>query len=109
MVDLRLVTDKPQPKPSKAPPPGLTNDQRARLSAALQNLHGRFGTWQALADAMGLCISTLVKACRGRCGSMAMVVRAAELLHVPVEQLLTGTLADAGKCPYCGQRREASR
>jgi hypothetical protein len=103
MADLRLVTDQPHPIPRKAPPPGLTKEQRGRLSAALNGLHARYGTWRAVANAIGLSESAVTKVRYGSCGSMAMVVRAAELLRIPVERLLDGELADASKCPYCGQ------
>jgi hypothetical protein len=82
----------------------LTADQRERLCTALRSLHRMYGTWHAVADDMGCTKEALMKTFTGQCGSMAMVVAAAGLLRVPVERLLSGSLADADHCPSCGQR-----
>lgn len=103
MAHLRVVTDKPRArKPRRRL--GLTAEQRERLSTALRTLHRIYGTWNALADEMGVCTATLQLVCSGRAGSMATLVAAANLLCVPVERLLNGSVVDAECCTTCGQR-----
>lgn len=99
---LRLVPDKPVPLVRK-PPPRLTPEQRERLALALDGLHRAYGTWYALAAEMGMSIDALKKVRVGKTGSMATVVRAAELAGVSVERLLTGGIVEAGRCPHCGR------
>ncbi len=101
MAHLRIVSDRPRARKTR---PRLTKDQHERLCVALASLHRMYGTWGAVADDMGVTMGALMKALRGRGGSMAMVVVAAGLLRVPVERLLNGKVADAESCPTCGQR-----
>lgn len=82
------------------------NDQRQKLAVALRNLKLRYGTWRRVADAIGMREGSLIGVVsrRSHGGSMAMAVRAAELLGITVERIMSGTLASTGKCPHCGQQ-----
>jgi hypothetical protein len=91
MAHLRLISDKPTPRPRRAPR-RLMPEQRERLCVAFRSLHRLYGGWEAVAEEMGVTKSALVKAFGGRGGSMAMLVTAAGLLKVPVERLLSGEL-----------------
>jgi hypothetical protein len=102
MTHLRLVSDAAR---VRKPPPRLTADQVERLGIALKNLHRLYGTWRALADEMGMSTPSLHRAVAGRNASFGMAVRAAELARVPVERLLSGSVADADTCPECGRKR----
>jgi hypothetical protein len=75
---------------------------------ALRALHRLYGSWDAVANEMGVCVATLQKIPHGRTGTMATVVAAASLLHIPVERLLNGNVADAECCSTCGQRLPSS-
>jgi hypothetical protein len=105
VTHLRLVSDKPSPRPQRSHPNRLTREQRERLLLALQGLRRKYGTWALLAAEMGVCRDTLKGVKGGRSGSMATVVRAAQLACIPVERLLSGELATADRCPYCGHRK----
>ncbi|WP_437759854.1 transcriptional regulator [Sorangium sp. So ce1389] len=81
----------------------LTPTESKRLRAALRNLRAAYGTWDCLADVMGVSRSTLRNIVKGHDGgSLAMATRAAKAAGVPVERLL-GDLAAADRCPACGR------
>jgi hypothetical protein len=103
MAHLHLVTDTPRPRTPR-PKLRLTRGQRERLGTALRSLHRMYGTWAGVADDMGCTPDALKGVFTGRCGSMAMVVAAAGLLRIPVERLLSTSVADSEHCPTCGQK-----
>jgi hypothetical protein len=102
---LQLVTGT-DTRPPKAPKHSLrlTDDQRSRLDAALRGLRLKYGTWDRVAAAMGMCASSLQKVRRHRAGSLGMAARAANLAGVSLEVLLSGGFRDAATCPTCGQK-----
>jgi hypothetical protein len=99
---LHLVGSEPIHRARK-PRPTFSPEHRARLAVALKNLRRLYGTWAALADAMGINEGTLKNVNSGRCGSMTIVVRAAQVAGVPVERLLSGEITSTNTCHRCGQ------
>src|SRR5262245_26646317 len=102
---LRLVHPAP-PKPVRRkgsrPPPLWTADECARLRAALRNARTRFGSWQKLADAMGVTRETIQAKGTGRKPLTAEIaVRLAKAVRVPLDALLRPP-TDTSICPYCG-------
>jgi hypothetical protein len=91
----------------RALPLALTEDERRHLQAALKNLRAAFGTWSCLAAAMGVNLTTLQNGAfkRGK-GSALLAWRAAQASGIPVEQILTGKLVEAGACPLCRRKPE---
>ncbi|WP_437902927.1 helix-turn-helix transcriptional regulator [Sorangium sp. So ce327] len=86
-----------------APCLSLTPTQRKRLRAALKNLRAAYGSWECLAEVMGMSPVTLQGIAGGRdAGSPGTVQRAAKAAGITVEQLLGG-LAAADRCPTCGR------
>ncbi|XXT25066.1 helix-turn-helix transcriptional regulator [Sorangium sp. So ce429] len=81
----------------------LNPTQSKRLRAALRNLRAAYGTWDCLAEVMGVSRSTLRNIVKGHDGgSLAMAIRASKASGVPVEQLLGGLVA-ADRCIACGR------
>jgi hypothetical protein len=81
----------------------LSVAQRRSLRALLHDLRRKFGTWNLLAEAMGVSRWTLRDVARGReAGSPWLATRAAALAELPVEQILAGGILPAGICPTCG-------
>lgn len=81
----------------------LTADEQANVLAAATKLRFHYGSWQGLADAMGVRRLAMYMACTGRkapCAGLAL--RLARLAKVPVEHVLTGAFAKPGECPMCG-------
>ena len=106
---LRLVSDKPTPPRAKhrRPAPPFTPEEEARIRAALTTSRRTFGTWVALAQAMGLDVAYVyhVKASRRLTGDFA--IRLARALGKPLESLYRAP-SDAAHCPACGAKRGAS-
>ena len=104
---LRLVHPAP-PKPPRAkhrrPAPPFTAEEESRIRAALTTSRCTFGTWVALASAMGLDVAYVyhVKASRRLTGDFA--IRLARALGKPLESLYRAP-TDAAHCPTCGARR----
>jgi hypothetical protein len=64
----------------------------------------RYGTWAAVADAMGVSINTLWGVSKGKdFGSMKLAELAARAAGVRVEVLISGEVHDVDVCPDCGQ------
>ena len=105
---LRLVSDKPTAPRAKhrRPAPPFTAEQEARIRAALSTSRRTFGTWVALASAMGLDVAYVyhVKASRRLTGDFA--IRLARALGKPLESLCRAPTA-ADVCPTCGAKRGA--
>ncbi|MGK3964990.1 hypothetical protein WMF01_30900 [Sorangium sp. So ce1667] len=81
----------------------LTNQEEANVRAALQFLRLRLGGWASLAKAIGFKEATLANVTKkGRGVSASMAMRVAKLVHVGVDDLLTGKFPPPGTCPYCG-------
>ncbi len=89
-----------------APALSLTPDEVRHLRATLRGLARTFGSWAKLAKAMGVNLGTLTDAAtapRYR-PSGTLAIRAARVGGMTVEAVLSGTLADAGRCQTCGAR-----
>lgn len=82
----------------------LTPDEQGATKTALAFLLRRFGTWPALAAAMGLKQNTLRYAA-GKRGSVTagVALRAARAAGVPLEDVLSGRWPTATMCPHCGR------
>ena len=93
-------------RPSKNTKPclSLTEEEAARLRTLIVNLHRVFTTWAALSGAMGVRPSTLTHiACGATRGSPGVLLLAARVARMTVEQVLSGKLDVAGRCPTCGR------
>lgn len=105
MSHLRVVTDQPPSTPNPKVRRRFSHEDRAKLAVALRNLRRSYPNWAALAADLGVDKSTLGYVLRGHCGSMALVVSVARLARTSVEQILSGILEPANRCPACGQGR----
>ena len=110
---LRLVHPAPAGQATSAPKGrrfspcfSLTPDERRHLRTALHNLRRAFGTWDCLADAMGVKINAISRASREKnpMGSPALALRAARVGGMSMEAVLSGSLSSAGRCESCGSR-----
>ncbi|EYF05802.1 transcriptional regulator [Chondromyces apiculatus] len=72
-----------------------------RLRAALRNLRALYGSWNCLAEVMGVNPRSLTTIVSGKPTSPGMAVRAARAAGTTVEALL-GDLKVAASCPHCG-------
>ena len=103
---LRLIHPaRPKALRAKRPrAPTFTPEETARIRAALVTSRRTFGTWVALAEAMGLDVVYVyhVKASHRLTGDFA--VRLARALGVPLESLIRAP-SDARTCAACGARR----
>ncbi|AKT39555.1 hypothetical protein [Chondromyces crocatus] len=79
----------------------LTDTEQMRLRAALRNLRALYGSWDCLAEVMGVRPGTLATIVSGKPTSPGMAVRAARAAGTTVEAIL-GDLKVAASCPHCG-------
>lgn len=105
-MTLRLVKDAP-PKPPRRKgqrtPPVLTSTEEQRFRQAMRNLRDAFGSWGALADAMGAKTKAMGHMMRGICHvSGDMIVRAMRASGLSLAELL-GAPVPADRCRACGQ------
>ena len=83
----------------------LTPQEKVHVRTALRFLHGRCGTWELTAKAIGGIKATTV----GQIGTghkpvtANLAVRIARIARVPVDDVLTGRFPQPGACPHCGQ------
>jgi hypothetical protein len=97
------------PRPRRRPPLrfNLTKDEAAHFRVVLQNLCRVYGTWLALGTKLGACHSTLWRVARGKKRpSGDIIILAARAARMTVEQVLSGKLDVAGRCPTCGRCSE---
>lgn len=84
----------------------MTPEAQANVARALRILRVRYGSWKALAEAMGTTRATLqtvtTPAGRKRLGA-GIAIRAAKVAGVPVDDLLAGAWPKDGACPWCGR------
>ena len=92
-------------------PEKLTPEQEERVRVALKFLHKRFGTWAALAKAMGVKPETLQQSAfrARRAPTSGMAIRAARVAVVPIERILSGLWPPKNVCPHCGQTTPTHR
>jgi len=99
----REVWRRPEPAHPKRST-SLTYAERVNTAAALRFLRLRFGTWQALAEALGVKHETAASyACRPKCIGPGMVLRIASVAGVRVDDVLSGAFPAPGTCPTCGR------
>jgi DNA-binding XRE family transcriptional regulator len=106
---MRVLTERETWRKPKGPlaqryTPDLTGDEHANVRRALQVLRRRFGSWEALASAMGAKVKTLTKAGGTNSKpSVGLALRAARIVGVPMEEILSGRWPKPGACPMCGR------
>lgn len=82
----------------------LTEEERARVKAALAFLRRRLGGVAALAKAMGVKPCRVLYAMGPRSTvSAGVAMRTARAARVPLESILSGDWPEPGACPYCGR------
>ncbi|NUQ72027.1 MAG: transcriptional regulator [Polyangiaceae bacterium] len=86
----------------------LTPDEERRFRQGMRNLHIAFGSWGALAAAMGTRTSAISHMMAGRSTvSGDMMVRAMRASGLSLGELL-GVPVPADRCRACGQIKRAS-
>ena len=90
---LRLVGNEPPPPPPRRGPRRKVRifdaDQTRALRAALMALHATHRTWATLATAMGVSITSVERAAKGRNPMSAeLAIKASRLARKPLEALL---------------------
>lgn len=108
---LRLVHPAPRGKETRAPKGRRssflfpTAEEAARVRAALRSLRRVHGTFARLAEVMGVPRGTLANITNGHNPpSYAIAILAARAAGVPVEQILSPGVTDAGRCALCGRK-----
>jgi hypothetical protein len=87
--------------------PDLTGDEHGNVRRALHVLRRRYGSWEALASALSTKYKTLTKAgSKASKPSVGLALRAARLVGVPLEDVLSGRWPKAGACPMCGRAEQ---
>jgi len=82
---------------------GLTPKEQDNARVAIHALRRRYGTWQAVALAMGVGLKTVKNALGPtRRPTAGLVLRVARAAGVPVEDVLAGKYPRPGACPLCG-------
>lgn len=83
----------------------LTAEEVENARRAIRFLRTRLGGGPKLAAALRVKLQVVEKACGGlRRPSVELVLRAARLAGVPLEDVLSGSWPPAGMCPFCGNR-----
>ncbi len=92
-----------------APVLSLTTEETRHFRAALRNIARGFGSFGALAKAVGVPVASLYQAIhRSSPPSAALALRVAMTARTPLEAMLAGTMAAAGTCPTCGAKSAIS-
>ncbi len=106
---LRLVTpDAPKGPKKYRKTPLFSQEEAARIRAALRHARVLFGSWSCVAAALRTSQNSIVLAAWGRRNvSGDLAVRLARALGKPLESLYRA-LAAADLCPTCGAKRGAS-
>lgn len=92
-------------------PEKLTSEQANNVRVAIKFLRQRFGTWAALAKAMGVKSQGLQQSVNrlGHAPNAGQAIRAARVACVPVERLLSGLYPPPNSCPTCGRESSPHR
>lgn len=81
----------------------LTPDEQDSVRAVFRLLRQRFGTWESLAKALGMCKRTLTKVMyRDKNVTTDMAFRVSRLVKAPLEDVIAGKWPAEGACPFCG-------
>lgn len=106
---LRIVRDEPPRKRRKGQrgPAALTDDQQAKVRAALRNLRMAYGGWAPLAEVMGMATNQLAKiaSSRGYAITGDVLVRVCRAGSLSADAMLDVKLTESGRCAACGARR----
>ncbi len=108
-MTLRLVGSEPPKERRRRGErrPVLSREDEQRFRQAMRNLRDAFGTWGALAAAMGANVGAIKLMMRRDSGvSGAMIVRAMRASGLSYDALM-GTPVLAGTCRACGRVRAA--
>jgi len=97
-------TDPPAPrrKGTRAPSLMLTPEEARHLRAAIRNIARAYGSLACLAAVIG--VRPEVLAHKRRHPSAALALAVARAGGVTMEAVLSGAIADAGRCKACGHR-----
>jgi DNA-binding phage protein len=83
----------------------MTTEETRHFRAALRNIARGFGSFGALAKAVGVPVASLYQALhRSSPPSIALALRVAMVARTPLEAMLAGTVVAAGSCPTCGAK-----
>lgn len=95
---------KPERKPAKIIPRGLTKQEQANARRAMVFLRIRAGGWKALGEVLRLRGKSLTNAMGlGSSISVDLALRVARVAEVPVSSILEGRWPPEGLCPHCGR------
>jgi hypothetical protein len=81
---------------------GLTIQEQAHVREALRFLRVCWGTWAAVAEALGFGEKTVALVLDGRIVSGLLALRVAQLAGVSVHEVLAGRFPGPTICPHCG-------
>ncbi len=102
MAILRETTSWRRPKKQRGF--HLTEAEQNSIRAAMRVLHLRYGTWPAVAQALGVAHKTVKNAMSSnQYPGATMGLRVARLAGVPFEDVVSGNFPKPGTCPMCGQ------
>jgi DNA-binding XRE family transcriptional regulator len=101
----RKTWERTKPKPKITTKlDALPPDEQANVLAAATKLRVQCGSWQDLANAIGVNRMTLFRASTGiKAPCAGLALRLARLAKVPVEDVLAGAFAKPGCCSMCGK------
>jgi hypothetical protein len=82
----------------------LNAEGQRHTMAALHHLRSRFGTWKALANALGFERSTMRNVKKSiNDVSVNMAFAVAKIAMVPFDDVVSGRFPIRGTCPHCGR------
>lgn len=104
---LRLVhpappTQPPRAKGRRSPSLRLTAEEDRHARGAMRNIKASFGSWQALADAVGVPINTLYFALKPGKGTAILFLRVAQAGKMTFDDMISGRVGVVGRCSACG-------
>jgi len=82
--------------------PPLTDQEQANVRRAIRYLHGRLGTWIAVARAVRIKRATVRRVRDGGRVRPYVAGKVARVVAVAVEDLKAGKYPPKGACPRCG-------
>ncbi len=91
------------PRGRRRAAPAFTVAEEMRLRAALRNLRALYGTWECLAEVMGLHAATLKAAASGRKRPTPTIALAAARAAGKTIDDITSPPSAADRCKHCGR------
>ena len=99
-----LATRTTWKRPTSPDTSDLTPEEVANAKRAIRVLRTRLGGNVPLAETLGVNAKTLaLSLTKNRKPSVGLVLRAARLASVHLEDILSGAWPKAGSCPHCGR------